>query len=153
MLEHRSQRTPQAGQIPDVCCSSFRQPGADLRVIQVKHEVVRSQARHIPIGVKTREGIIEIVRQEDLLEVRLPQHPFFPIGLGHGFLGRIAQPGAVRDADAVALKIQEHPADLDEPLVLDSVIELGHVVEDGAYALARLDRGGQRSLVHADRMG
>ena len=51
------------------------------------------------------------------------------------------------------LIIQESAGNLDEPLVLDRVVELRHVVQNGADAFPRLHLRRQSGVIHARRMG
>jgi len=71
----------------------------------------------------------------------MAQHLCFPIGLGEEGLGRVAKLVAVRCGNAVALKTQESPGNLQKPTVLNGVVEALHMAQDGADAFARVLMG------------
>ena len=149
VLEECADRPAQAGQVAGLDPGGRGQPALHIGFVQMKDQVVRAQAGNIAAGVEAFQRVVEVVRQEHFLEIRLVQHMLFPVRAGHELLGRVEKRGAVGEGNAVALEVEESAADLEEPLVLHRVVKLGHVVKDGADALACIHAGGQRSLVHA----
>ncbi len=73
--------------------------------------------------------------------------------MSHDALGGVPQRVGVGGVDALALKAEEGAGNLQKPAVLCRVVEAIHVGEDGADALARLNIGGERRLVHAGGVG
>src|SRR5262249_3676553 len=114
VLEQPGQRPADAGDVPDLDAGRLGQALAGGRFVEVEHQVVGAEAGDVSGGVEPLQRVVEVVRQEDLFDVGTLQDLGFPVGLGDGALGGVVQAVGVGGRDAVALKPEEGPGDLDE---------------------------------------
>ena len=132
----------------------FSQSGTYFRLSQMKHQVVSAQAGDIQLGVKARERIVEIVGEKDRLQPALLQYLRGPVGREHFRRRRIVERFPVVGRHAIVGKTEQRAGHLDEPAVLNRVIEWHQVLDQPADFLFRIEpRLFDARLGHAGRVG
>ena len=122
-LEDPADRLAQAGQVLDVHLRAPPQPLDGPGLVQLEHQVVGPQAGDVLAGVPSFQRIVELVGQEDGLQPGGVPDLAIPFGAVVLVECPVVQLADVLGSDLVVGEAVEGPGDLDQPGVLDRVVD------------------------------
>ena len=139
VVKQRAHGGRQGCQVMQACASCLFQPCLHSWPIQLEDEVIGAQAGDIDLGVKTFQGIVEIVGQEDRFQLAALQHLLRPVRAGH-LLGRqVVELFPVRLVNSLFFKPKQLLCHLQQPAVLDGIGQIAHLAHQARDQLARLN--------------